>query len=50
MNTNDDEYYSQPDHGHNKQNEYPLGPCLCVLAVLGMVSYLCAYLVRLPSV
>lgn len=31
------------DAQHDHENEYPLGPCMCVLALLGMFSYLCYY-------
>lgn len=44
--TDDHEYYHTPDHGHKTDEEYPLGPCMCVLALLGMFSYLCIYILE----
>lgn len=42
--TDEERYYSGADH--KTDEEYPLGPCMCVLALLGMFSYLCAYILE----
>lgn len=42
--TDEERYYSGSDH--DTENEYPLGACICVLACVGMFSYLCAYLLE----
>lgn len=36
-------YYFTKDHGHDYDNEIPDSIMYCVLALLGMFSYLCVY-------
>lgn len=44
--TDDHEYYHTPDHGHDKSREWPDSIMYCVLACVGLFSWLCIYLVR----